>query len=71
MWAKALDAKLRLKKLLHSCSWLRAIGIGMQGDGYCLRVYVAELEPGIAALLPSEVDGLPVEVLVIGEIVAQ
>ena len=50
---------------------VRGVGIAPGGDGFVVRVLLAD--PGAAADLglPAEVDGVAVDVVVVGEIRAQ
>ena len=54
----------------HPPSWLRGIGVTAAHGGHAVLVNVGEMT-GEAAALPAEVDGVPVVVTVVGDIVAQ
>ncbi len=61
-------AKLHLQQTLAGRGDVRGVGIGATDDGYRLLVSVAEAG---AAPLPSEVEGVPVHVRVVGRVRAQ
>lgn len=57
-------AKRHAKELLTRVEGVRGVGLG-EGT---VRVYVRDA--GVGAELPDEVDGVPVERVVVGEIIA-
>ncbi|MET0788822.1 MAG: hypothetical protein ABWY33_06220 [Cellulomonas sp.] len=62
---QARAAKERLRTTLKGRSDVRGIGIARSGDGYQLRVNVSS---GPASDLPDDVDGVDVDVRVVGAI---
>ncbi|MDC0746548.1 hypothetical protein [Polyangium mundeleinium] len=65
---QAAKAKAALRAQLGRPEWLRGVGIGVQGDDHCLRVNVAALTEEVSTALPGEVEGVPVHIEVVGEI---
>lgn len=64
-------AKDALKKQLGAPSWLRSVGVIAGAGGMCLQVGVAELNDEVSARIPAAVEGVVVQVVEVGEIVAQ
>ncbi len=65
-------AKEALKVKLNRAPWLRGIGIGKSSAGsYVVRVLVQQLSHEVREALPPEIEGVPVEVDVVGDIFPQ
>ncbi len=64
---EARAAKARAAELFGRLARVAGVGITKVGSGYGLKVNL-EAPPDPSAALPSEVDGVPVRVEVIGEI---
>jgi hypothetical protein len=65
---RALAAKQRLRDMLGDDAALRGIGISLVDQGYAVRVNVVDEEAVVRLGLPAEVDGVPVDVKVVGTI---
>lgn len=65
----ARAAKQRLRTELAPRSEVRGVGLGATTDGYCVRVDVAAETD--RADVPDSVDGVPVDVRVVGVVAAQ
>ena len=66
--ARARKAKDALRVRLSRPSWLRGIGIGIDPRGsHLVRVMVVEMNDDVRKALPTEIDGVPVEVDVTGD----
>lgn len=63
---RARTAKVRLRQELDGRPGVRGIGLARAGDGYRLRVSVATSAD--AAALPAAVDGVAVQVRVVGAV---
>lgn len=66
--AAARAAQGSLATQLDGSAWVRGIGIAVLSDGYGVRVNVASLADGAVPALPTEVDGVPVEVREVGDV---
>jgi hypothetical protein len=62
---EARAAKERVKELLGDREELRGVGITRQEDGYSLKVNLSERNE---VRLPAEIDGVPVQVEIVGEV---
>jgi hypothetical protein len=60
---EAKDAQLEAYKLLHGIVPNAAVGITRIGDGYALRV---NLVAPVSDELPEAVNGVPLEIVVVG-----
>jgi hypothetical protein len=65
----ARAAKERLRSELAQRPHIRGVGVGLGPDGYCVRVNVAADADRVG--LPRSVDGVPVDVRVVGRVSAQ
>lgn len=65
---QARTAKSHLRTALSGRDGVRGIGLQPDGDGYALRVNVEH--PSDRAGVPERVDGVPVDVRVVGAISA-
>lgn len=63
---EARTAKSHLRTVLSGHGGVRGIGVQPDGDGYTLRVNVEH--PADRTGVPDRVDGVPVDVRVIGAI---
>ena len=66
---KARAAKAKALALVGGHPEVNGVGIAPMGPGYCVKVNVAT--PSADLHLPSEIDGVPVRVEVVGEIAAR
>lgn len=64
--AKLRAARDVLKVQLGKASWLRGIGIGPNS----VEVRVQALTPEVRALIPEEVQGIPINVEAVGDLIA-
>ena len=64
-------AKDALKKQLGAPSWLRGVGVIAGAGGMCLQVGVAEMNDEVSARIPATVEGVSVQVVEVGDVVAQ
>lgn len=65
---QARKAKDSLREKLQRPAWLRGVGVGVDVRGsYCVKVLVEKMSDAVSAL-PREVEGVPVEVEVVGDI---
>jgi antitoxin (DNA-binding transcriptional repressor) of toxin-antitoxin stability system len=64
-------AKDALKAKLGAAPWLRGVGVVAGEDGMCLQVGVAQASDEVRQQIPAAVEGVPVQVAEVGEIVAQ
>jgi len=65
---QARRAKDVVRRLLAAADAGGSVGLTRRGDGYAVRV---SLRQAPAVDLPSEVDGVPLELHVVGEVSAQ
>lgn len=65
----ARDAKRGAVEALAPHGRVTGVGLARRGDGYAVRVHLLEAPPA-SAVLPREVDGVPVEVRVVGTVQA-
>ena len=63
-------AKEKLKASLGHPNWLRGIGITGTKDNYCIKVLVSVASDNIKDSIPDKVDGVPVIVEAVGDIIA-
>ncbi|WP_182112438.1 MULTISPECIES: hypothetical protein [unclassified Actinotalea] len=63
---EARTAKSHLRAALSGHEGVRGIGVRPDGDGYALRVNVEH--PGDRTGVPDRVDGVPVDVRVVGAV---
>lgn len=63
---QARNAKSHLRTALAGRDGVRGIGLQPDGDGYLLRVNVEH--PSDGAGVPTRVDGVPVDVRVVGAV---
>lgn len=63
---QARTAKSHLRTALAGQDGVRGIGLQPDGDGYFLRVNVERASDG--ATVPDRVDGVPVDVRVVGAV---
>jgi hypothetical protein len=69
---QARKAKDALRVRLNRPQWLRGVGIGIDDAGsHLVRVMVAQMTDEVRQALPAQIEGVPVEVDVTGEIVPQ
>ncbi len=65
---QARKAKDALRLRLSRPSWLRGVGVGIDPNGsHLVRVMVAEMNDDVRKALPTEIDGVPVEIDVTGD----
>jgi len=65
---QAQKAKNALRMRLSRPPWLRGVGIGIDSNGsHLVHVMVSEMNDCVRKSLPSEIDGVPVEVNVTGD----
>jgi hypothetical protein len=65
---QARKAKDALRGRLNRPPWLRGVGVGIdQAGSHLVRVMVAEMNDDVRRALPTEIDGVPVEVDVTGD----
>lgn len=65
----ARDAKPAAAAALAPYGRVTGVGLARHGDGWAVRVNLREAPPA-GAVLPREVDGVPVEVRVVGDVAA-
>jgi len=65
---QARRAKDAVRRLLAAAGAGGAVGLTRRGDGYAVQV---SLRQAPAVELPSEVDGVPLELRLVGEVSAQ
>lgn len=66
---QAERAQEKLGRRLNFPDWLRGIGLMHDPSGsYFLKVNVQRLTDEIRAVVPSEVEGVPVEVSIVGRL---
>lgn len=62
-----LDLKQAYESSLMAIDEVTGVGVGSGSDGeLCLKVYVAALTPGLRDRIPTRLDGVKVEIEVIG-----
>jgi hypothetical protein len=64
--AVAQRVKLELHERYGQAAWFRGIGLAPRGSGFAVRLNVAPESKGQMADVPSEVQGVPIEVVVMG-----
>ena len=64
---QARDAKVEAARIFGGLGRVVGIGIVKLGAGYALKINLAD-EPNGFAVLPSEVDGVPTRVEVVGTV---
>jgi len=64
----ARRAKAKVLSLFGNLAQVNGIGIGRVEDGYCVKINLNEYPPE-AVRLPDDIDGVPVQVEVVGRIV--
>lgn len=68
----ALDRARQVKDNLRAShgtdSRVRGIGVAPRADGFAVRVLVADAAAATDLALPAELDGVPVDVVVIGDV---
>ena len=65
------EAKRGLSRQLLRHPGVSGVGIEAEGDEERIKVYLAEENPALRALVPATVDGYPVVIEVIGRVVAR
>lgn len=65
---QATSAKVVLRSRLGRPEWLRGIGVGMDADGYFVKVNVAAVTSDVEAHVPPRVGEVRVQVEAVGEI---
>lgn len=55
---------------LMAIDGVEGVGVGRCGDQDCLIVFIREDEPAIRDQIPSQIDGIPIEIQVSGPIEA-
>lgn len=64
---EAGDIKSRHSKELLSISGVSGVGVEKNQDGaFVIAVYLAEDQPGVQNLLPKDIEGLPVKLIISG-----
>ncbi len=71
--SQAIKAKDKLKNILHGKSWVRGIGMTLDGDiaiggEWAIKVNVNKLTDEVGEDIPDIVDGVKVVVEEVGEI---
>jgi hypothetical protein len=62
-----LELKQAQESSLMAIDNVTGVGVGPCADGeLCIKVYVSELTPGLQDQIPTQLDGVKVEIEVIG-----
>jgi hypothetical protein len=65
---EATNAKGVLRSRLGRPEWLRGIGVGIDGNGYFVKVNVAALTSDVGKRVPPRLGSVRVQVEAVGEI---
>ncbi len=66
-----LAAKKKLRAQIGLPDWLRGIGVGVGiGGAQCVKVNVHSITPEVIHAIPTEIDGVPIDIYSVGDIVA-
>lgn len=66
--SEARAAKAHLVEMLSKHSAVNGVGMGRVGSGWVLRVNLLSADPAVRRGIPTEVDGVPVHVQVVGPV---
>jgi hypothetical protein len=67
----AKKAQNKLIKLLNHPDWLRGIGLSSDEDNsFFVKINVFKITNGINKLIPGNIDGVPIKMYEVGDIVA-
>lgn len=67
---EATGAKVALRSQLGRPEWLRGIGVGVDPDGYFVKVNVAAISADVKKQVPPQIGAVRVRVEAVGEITA-
>lgn len=66
--SEARAAKAHLVEMLSNHSAVNGVGMGRVGTAWVLRVNLRSADPALRRGIPTEVDGVPVHVQVVGPV---
>lgn len=68
---RALTVQAAVLKELRGQPWLRGVGISVEGTTPVVTVRVKEITSEILTAVPTQIGGVEIRLMVVGDIVAQ